>query len=156
MRKSRKSIVIAGTVAGVLVGGAAFAYWTSTGTGTGSGSTTSGASNLSITGDVTPALYPGQAAQSFTATVKNLADNNAYVAGLTGYVTTSDAGCDGSNFSLNGSASSVNPVALTWTAIDLAKNAQSTSANTIQFINKAGTNQDACKGVSVTVHYASN
>lgn len=154
MRKSRKSIVITGTVAGVLVGGAAFAYWSSTGTGTGSGSTTTGASNLTITGDVTPALYPGQAAQNFTAKVLNNADNTAYVAGLTAFVTTDKTGCDGSNYSINGSPAD-SAVALTWTAGDLASGANRTSANTIQFVNKT-TNQDACKGAVLTLNYASS
>src|SRR5689334_2190683 len=86
---NRRQRIAAGVTALVLVGSgtAAFAYWTSTGSGSGTGSTTAGASNLSITGDVATALYPGQAAQGFTATVKNLADNNAQVAGLTAYVT---------------------------------------------------------------------
>lgn len=154
---NRRQRIAAGVTALVLVGSgtAAFAYWTSTGQGTGSGSTTAGASNLSITGDVSTALYPGQAAQNFTATVTNNADNNAQVAGLTAYVTTDKTGCDGTNYSINGSADAASPVALTWTAVDLAKDASATSANTIQFVNKA-TNQDACKGATLTLHYASN
>src|SRR5690349_16504071 len=78
---NRRQRIAAGVTALVLVGSgtAAFAYWTSTGSGSGTGSTTAGASNLSITGDVATALYPGQAAQNFTATVTNNADNNAQV-----------------------------------------------------------------------------
>ena len=154
---NRRQRIAAGVTALVLVGSgtAAFAYWTSTGQGTGSGSTTAGASNLSIAGDVSTALYPGQAAQNFTATVTNNADNNAQVAGLTAYVTTDKTGCDGSDYSINGS-SAASPVALNWTAVDLAKGASQDSVNTIQFNNKANSNQDACKGATLTLHYASN
>ena len=156
---NRRQRIAAGVTALVLVGSgtAAFAYWTSTGQGTGSGSTTAGASNLSITGDVSTALYPGQAAQNFTATVTNNADNNAQVAGLTAYVTTDKSGCDGSDYLVNGSVSSqASPVALTWTAVDLAKGESKDSANTIQFNNKADVSQDACKGATLTLHYAAN
>lgn len=153
---NRRQRIAAGVTALVLVGSgtAAFAYWSSTGTGSGTGSTTAGDSNLSITGDVSTALYPGQAAQNFTATVTNNADNNAKVAGVTAYVTTDKTGCDGSDYSINGSASAASPVDLNWTAVDLAKGASQDSVNTIQFVNKA-TNQDACKSATLTLHYAS-
>jgi len=154
---SRRQKIAASATALVLIGSgtAAFAYWSSTGTGTGSGSTTAGDSHLSITGDVANALYPGQDAQNFTATVKNLADNNAKVASLTAYVSTDKgSACDGSNFLINGS-SAATPVSLTWTAVDLAKNGTQDSSNTIQFFNKAS-NQDGCKGAIVTLNYASN
>ena len=111
-------------------------------------------SDLTITGDVATALYPGQDAQSFSAKVVNNAENTAYVAGLTAFVTTNKTGCDGSNYSINGSAAD-SAVALTWVAGDLASGANRTSANTIQFVNKA-TAQDACKGATLTLNYASN
>jgi hypothetical protein len=155
---SRRQKIAASATALVLVGSgtAAFAYWSSTGAGTGSGSTTAGGSSLSITGDVATALFPGQDAQDFTATVTNNAANSAYVSGITAYVTTDKgADCDGSNFSINGSTGSASPVALTWTAADLAAGGHQDSANTIAFINKAA-NQDGCKGAAMTLHYASN
>lgn len=156
---SRRQKFAASATALVLIGSgtAAFAYWSSTGTGTGTGSTTAGESNLTITGGVATALYPGQAAQDFVVTVKNLADNNARVAGLKAYVTTDKTGCDASDFRVNGAeASLASPVSLNWTAIDLAKDASSTSTNNIQFFNKPDANQDACKGAAITLHYTSN
>ncbi|WP_406829447.1 hypothetical protein ABEG17_10600 [Pedococcus sp. KACC 23699] len=156
---NRRQKIAASATALVLIGSgsAAFAYWSTSGTGTGAGSTTAGvADQLLITGDVANALFPGQAAQNFTVTVKNTADQSSYVTGLKASVTT-DKGpdCDGSNFSINGSASAALPVALTWTAQDLAKTAQDTSINTIQFVDKP-TNQDLCKGAVVTLHYTAN
>lgn len=153
---SRRQKIAASATALVLIGSgtAAFAYWSSTGTGSGSGSTTAGESLLSITGDVASQLYPGQAAQPFTVTVQNNAANNAFVNGLTAYVTTDKTGCDGTDFTINGSAAD-SPVTLNFTAIDLAKDATSTSSNSIQFVNKT-TPQDACKGAHITLHYASN
>ena len=158
---SRRQKFAASATALVLVGSgtAAFAYWSSTGTGTGTGSTTAGGSDLTIGGNVASQLYPGQGPQNFTVTVTNNADNNARVAGVSAYVTTDKVGCDGTDFAINGStSSSVTPVSLAWSAVDLAKDAAQTSgasANTIQFINKA-TDQEACKGAALTLHYASN
>ncbi|KQU65427.1 hypothetical protein [Phycicoccus sp. Root101] len=154
---SRRQKIAASATALVLVGSgtAAFAFWSSTGAGSGAGSTTTGGSNLTISGDVASQLYPGQGAQPFTVTVKNNADNNARVAGLTAVVTTDKVGCDGSDFSINGSSSSASPVTLNFTAIDLAKDVSSTSSNTIQFINKTS-NQDACKDAHLVLTYASN
>ncbi|MFC8503366.1 hypothetical protein ACFUC1_13465 [Pedococcus sp. NPDC057267] len=154
---NRRQRIAAGVTALVLVGSgtAAFAYWSSTGSGSGTGSTTAGDSNLSITGGVSTALYPGQAGQDFTATVTNNAANNAQVAGLTAYVTTDKTGCDGSDFSINNSTGAASPVTLNWMAVDLASGKSQDSVNTIQFVDKA-TNQDACKGATLTLHYASN
>jgi hypothetical protein len=45
-------------------------------------------------------------------------------------------------------------VPLTWTAVELAKDDFATnSSNSIAFHDKTGSNQDACKGATVTIHY---
>lgn len=153
MRKSRKSIVITGTVAGVLVGGAAFAYWTASGDGTGAATTSAGASNLAVnqTSSISN-MYPGDSAQTIRGTVENKAANSAYVASVTATIAgvtkaTGVAGtCDATDFTL---ASAVMPVAQ-----DIASGATVTfSGATIKFNNK-NENQDACKGATVNLAYA--
>lgn len=153
MRKSRKSIVITGTVAGVLVGGAAFAYWTASGDGTGAATTSAGASNLVVsqTSSISN-MYPGDSAQTISGTIENKAANSAYVASVTATISgvtraTGVTGtCDATDFTL---ASAVMPVAK-----DIASGATVTfSGATIKFNNKTE-NQDACKGATVNLAYA--
>ena len=159
MRKTQKIAIVAGSTAGALaLGGVAFAYWSSTGTATGSGSTSSGAADLTISQTtVLNAMYPGDTAQNLVVNVKNNATNKARVVGVTGYVTTDKTGCDGTDFLLGGLISSeITPVALAWTTQELAHNASDNATSTIQFNNKGDANQDACKGATVTIHYASN
>lgn len=159
MRKSRKFAVVAGSTVGALaIGGVAFAYWSTSGTATGSGSTSSGAADLTISQTtVLNAMYPGDTAQNLVVNVKNNATNKARVVGVTGYVTTDKTGCDGTDFLLGGSISSeITPVALTWTTQELAHNAAANATSTIGFNDKGDANQDACKGATVTIHYAAS
>ncbi|GAA2735045.1 hypothetical protein GCM10009867_16490 [Pedococcus aerophilus] len=154
---SRRQKFAASATALVLIGSgtAAFAYWTSTGSGTGTANTTAGAADIRITGDISTALFPGQAAQDFTVTVKNWAENSAYVNTVSAYVTTDKgAACDGSNFTIN-NVSAATAAPIVWTAADLTSGQAVATANTIQFVNKA-TDQDGCKGAALTLHYASN
>lgn len=158
MRKTQKTTaVVGGTAAAVLIGGVAFAYWTTSGSGSGTGSTTSGAANLTISQTtVLNAMYPGDSAQDLVVNVLNNATNTARVAGVTGYVTTDKEGCDGTDFLLGGSTSSeASPVSLNWTAQELAHGADANATSTIKF-NDTGDIQDACKGATVTIHYAAS
>jgi hypothetical protein len=59
VKKSRKKAVVAASIALVLVGGAAFAYWTMRGDGIGSASTKADGQALVITQDVPGAIAPG-------------------------------------------------------------------------------------------------
>lgn len=159
MRKSRKYIVVGGTVAGLMVGGAAFAYWTTSGSGHGTGSTETGnTAAMSITGDVANAMYPGDTAQTVTAVVENTdAHQTLRVAGVTAYITTDTPGCDGTDYLIDGHTSSAAlPVSLTWTAQQIAAGDTASTTYQVQFNNKPADNQDACSGADVTVHYASN
>jgi hypothetical protein len=161
MRKISKTAKLA--VAGVSVGtlalsGVAYAYWTTGGSGTGSGSTAAGAANqLSVAGDVANAMFPGDNPQTVTATVTNNGTENYRVQTLSAYVTTDKGSdCTGDNYLINGNpapSTSGTAVDLSITAKDLAPSGTQTKTFTMQFNNKAATNQDLCKSAAVTIHY---
>ena len=154
--KKKTAAIITAGVLGLATAGGAYAYWTTNGGGTGAASTAAGASNVFlVTGGVADAMYPGDSAQTATATVKNTATETYKVLGVSAYVTTDRSGCDGTDYKLNGApapTSAATAVSLNVTPVELAANATTTVDFTLQFNNKA-TNQDACKGAAVTLHY---
>jgi hypothetical protein len=163
MRKlsmKQKALVAGVGVAVLSTSGVAFAYWTTGGTGSGTASTSAGAANkLGIGGDVPLAMYPGDSAQTITATVTNNGSENYKVQSLKAYLTVADpqgtAGCSSSDYLINNVAAPGTAAAaadLSITPIDLAPAGTQTVDYTIHFNNKS-TNQDFCKGASVTVHY---
>jgi hypothetical protein len=154
----KKAAAIAGSLV-VLVGaggGIAYAYWSTTGSGSGAATTSAGASNLEITQSTAPTnLAPSVAAGGITGTVKNNASNNAFVSSVTVSISVdapnADAShpCDTSDYTLSNPVMSVDT--------DLAPNQTfSFSGATLGFNNKAGSNQDGCKGATVNLAYASN
>ena len=156
MRKSRKAIVIGGTVGALLVGGAAFAYWSTSGDGTGSAATSAGAPSLVVTetSNVTN-MFPGDSAQNITGTVKNTAANSAYVTKVVVSIASvtqasgATGSCDSSDYTLDAAQMAVNK--------DIAAGAtEPFSGATIQFKNKPATNQDGCKGATVHLAYAAS
>ena len=167
-RFMNKKVAAIGLAAGLALGvaGGAFAYWTSSGSGTGTSSTTTGTSDLTYATSTINPMYPGDSAQDFTVTVTNHSATQAeYVNGVSAYVTTSaGASCDGSNFLLNGSpapSTALTAVPLAWTATELTANpsagdnASTAGTDTIHF-NDTTSNQDLCKGVTVTLNYTSS
>lgn len=157
MTKKTAAIATAG-VLGLATAGGAYAYWTTTGSGTGTGTTAAGAATFSYTTGSLNAMYPGDSPQALTVTVKNTSVQKGYVSGVTAYITTDHAGCTGADYLLGGKAGAVDQasaVPLTWAAVDLAAGASQDAKSTIQF-NNTGAAQDACKGATVTLNYASN
>ncbi len=152
MRKSRKTIVIGGTVAALVVGGAAFAYWSSTGTGTGSATSSAGAANLAIAQtSIIANMYPGDSAQTISGTVTNNGAESAYVNTVTASIASVTGGagaCSAADYTL---ASPVMTIASDVAAAGVAN----FSGATIKF-NNTGSNQDGCKGATVNLAYASN
>ncbi|MFF0343959.1 hypothetical protein [Kribbella sp. NPDC004875] len=152
----RKKKILIATAATLVIGtGTAFAFWSTTGTGAGSATTSAGASNLAIaqTSTITN-MFPGDTAQTIAGTVTNNASNSAYVNTVTvsiASVTKADGvtgTCDATDYTL---ATPVMTIAK-----DLAAGATETfTGATIKFNNKA-TSQDACKGATVNLAYASN
>jgi hypothetical protein len=160
MRKNQKiTAVVGGTAAAVLVGGVAFAYWTTSGSGSGEGATTAGVSDdLSFSQAAITEMYPGDSEQPLTVTVTNDSGESAYVASVKAYITTDKAGCTGADFLLGGSAApstAATAASLVWTAADLAAGADANATSTIQF-NNTGDPQDACKSAAVTIHYVAS
>ena len=162
--KKRVAAIGAVTAASLVGGGVAYAYWTAGGTGTGSASTSAGTADLTISQTSTlTAMYPGDVAQDLDVTVTNNATNPAYVASLGAYITTDAAGCDGTNFLINGASDGTDttPTGLNWSPVELdatggAADAADSLNNTVQFNNLPTTNQDACKGAAVTINYVAN
>jgi hypothetical protein len=157
MRKTQKTTaVVGGTIAAVLVGGVAFAYWTTSGSGTGTGSTTAGvADQLSFAQNTLSAMYPGDSSQDLSVTVTNDAGESAYVSTVKAYITTDQPGCTGDDFLLGGTSGhndAASAQLLNWSAIDLAAHGSADATSTIKF-NDTGANQDACKSAAVTIHY---
>jgi hypothetical protein len=165
MRMTRKKLiaVLGAAVLVVALATAGFAFWTTSGNGSGTGSTAAGTANdLSFATTAINAMYPGDSSQTFKVTVtNNNATQTSTVTSVKAYITTDSSGvCDGSDFLLNGVAApstAGTAVALGWTQSDIAAggSAATSGADSIQFNNKA-TNQDACKGVGVTLHYVAS
>lgn len=171
-RFMNKKVATIGLAAGLILGGAgaAFAYFTSTGSGSGSATTGSSSTvNISDNGPFT-GLLPGGPAQDITVTATNpSASQSQYVSGITAYLTVTGATpvagytCSSADYLLDGVAGTTagSPVTIAgWTAQDLAPSAHASTspgtANTIQFNDLSGQNQDSCEGLSVVIHYSSN
>lgn len=158
-KKKKSAAFVAAGVIGLATAGGAYAYWTSLGGGTGTASTSAGASNVfQVTGNVANAMYPGDSAQTVTATVTNNGTQNYKLQAVKAYVSTDKQGCDGSDYKLNGAVAPTNAtdaVSIAVSQADLAPAATTTGTFTMQFNNKT-TNQDACKGAAVTITYVAS
>lgn len=155
MRNSKKIAVAGGTVLALTAGGVAMAYWSTSGTATGSATTSAGAPNLTIVQTSTIAdMFPGDAPQGIAGTVTNNAANSAYVAKVVVSIKSVEkaagvAGtCDASDYTL------ANPEMSVAKDIASTKSANFSGAS-IKFNNK-NTNQDACKGATVTLEYVAS
>jgi hypothetical protein len=152
--KKRKLIAVAvAMVAVIAVSGVAYAFWTSSGNGTGSGSVANPTSDLTVTGaPLSTAMYPGAAAETTSVTIKNNATASVHVTTVSiSSVTTSDeTNCKGADNFTPGL-----PVTIAPASQNIAGSASViVPGPTIQFFNDPVNNQDACKGVTVTVHYS--
>jgi hypothetical protein len=154
--KKKAAAVVTAGVLGLATAGGAYAYWTSAGEGTGTATTRDGASRIfTVTGGSTQAMFPGDSAQTVTATVKNEGTETYTVSTLKAYLTTDKAGCDGSDYRLNGAAApttAAGAVSVNLVAKDLAPAATTTVDFSLQFNNKA-TDQNACQGATVSINY---
>jgi hypothetical protein len=165
--KKQAAVVAAATVAAVGAGTVGYAYWSTTGSGTGTASTDSGAASLTFAQSQIAAMYPGDAAQSFSVTVTNTAGNSAYVGHVKAYLTVAQANgatgtCSAGDYKLGTTATNVaaapgtaaSAIDLNWTAQELAKTSGHADATGyIQFNDSSTANQDGCKGATVTVNY---
>ncbi len=151
----RKGIALA-ALALLVTAGAALAYWTAGGSGSGSGSAASGTSALTVNQTtVLAAMYPGDSAQTLSGTFNNANGGPVYVSTVTASIASvtkasgAPAGtCDATDFTLANATMTVNA------QVPSGSGQGAWSGATIRFNNKA-TNQDACKGATVSLSYAS-
>jgi hypothetical protein len=153
---TKKRVLTAFSVVGVLVVAAiSYAYWTAGGSGDGTATAGSTAGITVNQTSVLDAMYPGDSAQALSGDFTNTNDGPVYVGTVTASIDSVDkaddapAGtCDSTDFTLSDAVMAVNA------QVPSGENTGSWSGATIQFNNKADTNQDACKGATVNLHYA--
>ena len=152
---TKKRVLTAVSVVGVLVVAAiSYAYWTAGGSGDG---TATAGSTAGITVNQTStltAMYPGDSAQTLSGDFTNTNDGPVYVGTVTASIASVDkaadapAGtCDATDFTLEDAVMTVGHEVPSGTNVD------SWSGATIHFNDKTDTNQDACKGATVNLHY---
>lgn len=152
---TKKRVGVIGTVAAVAIAGAAYAYWTAGGSGTGSASAANAQTALTVnqTSTLVP-MYPGDSAQTISGNFTNPNSGPIRVGTVTASIgsVTKDVGapvgtCDATDFTLGSAAMAVNAEVPAGTGVG------SYTGATIRFNNKAS-NQDACKGATVSLAYA--
>jgi hypothetical protein len=152
---SKKSVAIAAGTVLFLSAGAAYAYWTNTGTGSGTAATgTNAAVTVNQTSSIT-GMYPGESAQTLSGDFTNTNAGATWVTAVTATGYTIDAthvtaGCTlaGGHYTLGGTAA-------VGANVPAGANQGSWTGLTIQ-MNNLGTNQDSCKGATITITYASS
>jgi hypothetical protein len=147
----KKTLVIGGAAV-IAVGGAgvALAYWTNPGAGAGSATTgTTTAIVVNQTSTIS-GLAPGLPAQTLSGNFDNPNNGPIFVGSVNVTVTGTDkSGCTASDYTIAGSA----PVNA---EVPSGEDVGAWTGLTIQFNDKAGANQDACKNATVTLSYTSS
>jgi hypothetical protein len=154
-RFTKKQYLVAGDAAAIIAGtaGSAIAYWTNSGSGTGSATTgTNAGITVNQTSPIT-GLYPGGTAQTPSGNFDNTNAGAVHVASVTTTGVTVDtasagAGCLAADYVLGGTA----PV----NANVPSGVAQGSWSGLTVRLNDSGANQDACKGATITIAYASS
>lgn len=147
----RRSLAVGLFLVFALAAGGAYAYWTNSGSGTGTAATSNpSAGQLTVSGTAITGIAPGVAAKPLAGSISNPAGSGSdfHVSGLSATISIDSAhataGCATSDYTL------VQPSGVTG---DLAPGASLPfSSGSIAFNNKA-TNQDFCKGATVTINY---
>lgn len=139
-------------------GGAAYAYWSTTGGGSGSAVASNTTSNVTITasfgGGITPSGNGGAStAKTITYTAANPNTSSTPVTLINPVVTTAVAAgvtgvCDAAWFKAT--------VPVGPTTVPAGATAEPLGTGTLTFTDDPTTNQDACKGATITVTVGSN
>ena len=152
---SKKAISIATSGVVLVVGtGVAYAYWSAGGAGDGTGATGTSTALTVNQSTVLTAMFPGDTAQTLSGTFTNASSGTVHVTSVTAsLLSVTDTpggavsvGCSVADYTLaSATMSAVQEVAVgtggTWTGA------------TVHF-NNTTANQDACKGVTLNIHYA--
>ncbi len=152
-RRRPRWLIVTGIAAGLMViGGVAFAYWSTTGSGTGT-ATTGTSSTVTVTQVAAPTnMAPGVAPGAISGTIHNGGTVNAHVASVTVAIASVTKAngvvlvCDATDYTL------ANPVMLVDKDVP-AGGDQAFQGATLGFNNKPATNQDGCKGATVNLTY---
>jgi hypothetical protein len=151
IRKPLITTAIAGGIVAVSAT-AAFAFWTATGTGSGTATTADSSTDLTITQNAFngSALVPGGAAQAVSGTIANA---NTFAVPITSFVasvavdsTHAQAGCSAAWYSVP----TLTPPA------SVPAGGSANFSGTVKLNDTVGTNQDACKGATVTLTYTAS
>jgi hypothetical protein len=158
--KKRVALVAVLAVAAIAAVGA-YAYFTSTGTGSGTASVGSSTNNVTVSSTTTGDLYPLASAPAANTDIKvvNGGSGQEYV--NTVYLDTSYGGGTGITNDKSGSGClnswfefDTSPVSI---GQNIAPGADYTKpAAATLWLKDSGTDQSACEGATVTVHYKSN
>jgi hypothetical protein len=153
---SKKAMAIFTTGAVVVVGtGVAYAYWSAGGAGDGTGATDTSTALVVNQTTVLAPMFPGDVAQTLTGTFNNTSSGTVHVTSVTASLASvtvtpggaAAVGCSVADYTLaNATMSAIQEVAVgsavgTWTGA------------TVHF-NNTTANQDACKGMTLNIHYA--
>jgi len=145
--KLSKKTVAALTAALLIIGGGAYAYWTTTGAGTGAAPNASSNGTVTLTATFAPGLTPGGTA-TVTYTASNPGTSSLRVGTISHVVSTSDALCLPADFTI--------PNVVSNTTVPAgATNAAIAGTGTLTFADTA-INQDACKSATVTLTLTAN
>ena len=151
----KRATVVAVTAALVLIGGVAFAYWTSSGSGTGSGTTGTSTEFTVAGGAVTgPDLTPGGASQSVAFTVTNTGTGSQDLTSVTAIVADENgdpwvsvpAGCTAADYTVGTPAITYGEIA----------GGGSVSGTVTLTMNNLTSNQDACKDLAVPLYFVAS
>ena len=154
-RRRRRWLIVAGIMVVLsVIGGVAYAYWSTTGTGTGTATTGTSGSVVVTQVSAPTDLAPGVAAGPISGLITNDGTSDAYVTSVTVAITSVDkaagavAGtCDATDYTLTGAVMTVGK------DVPAGGGTQAFSGATLAFNNKADTNQDACQGATVNLTY---
>lgn len=146
--------VALGLILTLALAGVAYAYWTANGSGTGSASA---GDTVAVTANQTTVLtpmYPGDSPQTISGDFDNpnsgpvyITDVTVSIASVTKAVGAPAGTCDATDFTLSGASMAVGA------EVPAGNGEGAFTGATIQFNNKAS-NQDACKGASVSLAYS--
>jgi hypothetical protein len=143
---SRKTVA-ALTAAFLIIGGGAYAYWTTTSAGTGSAPNAASNGTVTLTATFAAGLTPG-ANVPVTYTASNPGTSSLQVGTISHVVTTSNAQCLPADFTIPNVVSNT-------TVPGGATNFAIAGTGTLTFTDTS-VNQDACKSATVTLTLTAN
>jgi hypothetical protein len=152
--RKRAAAIATGAALTFIVGGVAFAYWSTTGTGTGSADT-GDVVGVTIHATSTPVagLYPGGPTQNVSGNFDNANSGSVYIKQVT--VAVDPTWSVGTTLPCTAADFTVTQPAVNNAEIASGTGVGAWGTATIK-MNNLSTNQDNCKGVTVPLVFSSN